>query len=119
MKLDIFITHFPLDALDVTEHTTNMLALCLFVLAVLFRICLLVQEDTEGTPSPRSFALGHPPETPQDRDTLWGTNLAVLWRTVKDAAVIASIIIALGSSFYGLQPWHTIGKWTARGSLKK
>ncbi|XP_035904907.1 maltase 2-like [Anopheles stephensi] len=56
---------------------------------------------------------------PQDRDTLAGTNLAVLWRTVKDAAVIASIIIALGSSLYGLQPWHGIGKWTARGSLKK
>ncbi|XP_049284745.1 maltase 2-like isoform X2 [Anopheles funestus] len=55
----------------------------------------------------------------RDRDAMPSTNLAVLWRTVKDAAVIASIIIALGSSYYGLQPWHTIGKWTARGSLKK
>ncbi|XP_053662156.1 maltase 2-like [Anopheles marshallii] len=56
---------------------------------------------------------------PRDRDAMPSTNLAVLWRTVKDAAVIASIIIALGSSYYGLPPWQTIGKWTARGSLKK
>uniref|UniRef100_A0A1S4GZS2 alpha-glucosidase n=1 Tax=Anopheles gambiae TaxID=7165 RepID=A0A1S4GZS2_ANOGA len=43
-----------------------------------------------------------------------------VWSAVKDAAVIASIIIALGSSYYGLRaPWQSVASGLAEGSLKK
>lgn len=45
---------------------------------------------------------------------------ASVWSAVKDAAVIASIIIALGSSYYGLRaPWQSVASRLAEGSLKK
>ncbi|XP_053675015.1 maltase 2-like [Anopheles nili] len=54
---------------------------------------------------------------PRKRERASGTTLDVLWQATKDAAVIASIIIALGTGYYRLHPAQPLGKWA--GSLKK